>query len=716
MIIQKIEIEQFGGLKDYTLTLSPGLQYLYGDNEAGKSTLCAFLAAMFYGLPGKVRGGGLRGDSRRLYMPWGGTYMAGTVYFEDEGQAYVLKRRFGQTARGDRCSLLSAADWQEIPADPETLGQRFLGVGEDAFRKTLFISQLGAAFSKGREDELMSRLSNLEHSGDEDASLQKALAELEKAGHELITKTGRGGAVVQLSAEAERLEAELAAAKQKHEAFRGVLEDIQRLTAEKEQAAAQLAAVEKQRAAAAAFGQYQLREQKRQSRRELESRLESEQAALTKVQNDLSQLAGEQEGLAGAAALAPDILLQMAEKDAACRVLEEKEAGRQALAEEIDGLRRAAEEAREKSRGHVNIPMLLVAAVVLAIAIAGGFFLMPVLYGLAAISLLLGMVAFLGSGGRRQAKKDWETLSVRLQAKQQTLQDMEQADFAGQLRALREDMQAVLAKAGAADLAALSEKTERVRTLLHREETLQKEARRLADSLQALAAALDRMAVTAEEPKPDYEGPDAETLDRQLARLREMQMERERTLAQLTARAEQGFAADRSVSVIETELLNTRQKMAELSETHEAIELALRMLEACGEELKSSFAPVLNEKSGALIARLTEGRYREIKVTDDYGMMLKTPDGNEIVESGYVSAGTCDLLYFALRLAVLQTLYDRIPLLIMDDTFIQLDAGRQQAAFSLLAENPAEQILYFSCHRPAPTWPVGTVRDIDSGQ
>ena len=90
MKLTKIEIEQFGGLKNYSLTFTGGPLYIYGENEAGKSTICAFIAAMFYGLAGKVRNGGLKGDSRNLYMPWGETYMAGTVYFTAEGRDYVL--------------------------------------------------------------------------------------------------------------------------------------------------------------------------------------------------------------------------------------------------------------------------------------------------------------------------------------------------------------------------------------------------------------------------------------------------------------------------------------------------------------------------------------------------------------------------------------------------------------------------------------------------
>ena len=49
MKINKIYISAFGGLKDFTLELNDGLNVIYGDNEDGKSTVAAFIKAMFFG-------------------------------------------------------------------------------------------------------------------------------------------------------------------------------------------------------------------------------------------------------------------------------------------------------------------------------------------------------------------------------------------------------------------------------------------------------------------------------------------------------------------------------------------------------------------------------------------------------------------------------------------------------------------------------------------
>ena len=51
MILEKLYIDGFGKFSDYSLNFSPSIQILYGENEAGKSTIHAFIQAMLYGIP-----------------------------------------------------------------------------------------------------------------------------------------------------------------------------------------------------------------------------------------------------------------------------------------------------------------------------------------------------------------------------------------------------------------------------------------------------------------------------------------------------------------------------------------------------------------------------------------------------------------------------------------------------------------------------------------
>ncbi|MBE7036311.1 MAG: hypothetical protein E7403_03345 [Ruminococcaceae bacterium] len=701
MILQKIEIEQFAGLKNYTLELKPGFQYLYGHNEAGKSTICAFLSVMFYGLPPKKSKDGIKGDGRLFYMPWGERYMAGTVYFEDKGKEYVLKRRFGKTAKGDSCTLHSGADWTEIPIDAKTVGQHFFGMGADAFGKSLFISQLGAAFAKGKEDELMERLSNLEKTGDEDASIQKAIKILTDAEYELVSKTGRGGAILQIEQEIEQLSVERIAARHKNLSFRDLLEEISQLTKERDEAVSALSETEEKRKQAQAYEQYAARKEQRKQQQDMAERLAKERSAFARAEQELAEVQGRLVSYAAVAALETDVVLQLAEKESVCKILSEKEEKLSALSAEASRMEAELTEAENKAKKRVNVAVLSVAVVLLLLGIILGIVWHPVAFVFSAIGVAIGLLSLSGDKEIKQAKQDMAVLSAQIAEKKKEEAALQAENISQKLKQYRGELEFVFRQAGTDSLTGLAEKIETARTLEHKKESLEKEKQRLADSVAQLEASLKMMPEISEEPPVAYEGPSVKMLEDQLKRMQNEQLERERKLAQMNARATEGFSGTRGVSVIESELADAQERKAEMVKRYEAIRLAREAMEQCAEELKSNFAPVLNEKSGALIKRLTGGRYREVKVTDDYTMMLKTPSGTEIINSDYVSAGTCDLLYFALRLAVLQTLYDAVPLLIMDDTFLQFDKERQQAAFDLLKENPAEQILYFSCHEPA---------------
>ncbi len=697
MIITKLEIEQFGGLKNYELSLVPGAQYLYGENEAGKSTLCAFICAMFYGLS-KVRGAGLKGDMRSLYMPWGENYMAGSLHFSAEGTDYVLERRFGETARGDKCKLYLASDWTEVPISKDEIGTKFLGVGEDAFRKTLFISQLGAAFSKGKEDELLTRLSNLEQTGEEDASLQKAILALESAQHELISKTGRGGEIPKLDGEMEALRNELFEAKEKNRSFRYLLEEIRTLTSDRDQGEKALADLDAKRKTAAAFEETEKRKLAQKHITEKKERLKKEQESFDGVCKELSTLELEKESYQKVLALEEGIVTKLAQKETTLLMLGKQQARKEQLLSEIKTIEEELAAGKAPKKKGTWTQILAIALSTLGIFL--GIFLSPVCF------ILLSGLALLFLPKKDTAyEKERLQKEAKLNEKKEILRELSGEETEEYVEKLKKELSAVFSQTETESLSALSEKIQKGRDLARQIESLCREKSRLEESIRVLSEELSGIEEVEELEAISYDGPTLSELDREREQLLSLQVEREKLLAQKNAKAENGFSGTRGVSLIESEIAQKAEHRKELYEQYEAITLAKEALTDCAEDLKQNFAPALNEKSGKLIARLTNGRYFEAKVTDDYQMKLRSKERSEIISADYVSAGTYDLVYFALRLSVLKTLYETIPLLCMDDTFLQLDTFRQETAFSCLLAEEAEQILYFSCHEPPALWP-----------
>ena len=50
MLIKKIQVNNFGKLKNKEIELKNRINVIYGANESGKSTLLDFIVSMFYGI------------------------------------------------------------------------------------------------------------------------------------------------------------------------------------------------------------------------------------------------------------------------------------------------------------------------------------------------------------------------------------------------------------------------------------------------------------------------------------------------------------------------------------------------------------------------------------------------------------------------------------------------------------------------------------------
>ena len=131
MKIHDLHLTAFGKFKDKKLSFSEGINYIYGENEAGKSTVMAFIKAMLYGFTGR----GADGDRKR-YAPWDGSRLSGemTVTLRD-GRRVIISRAAGRTPAQDTLSVLDAVTGAPCNVD---LAEE-IGIGEGAFLKTVFI-------------------------------------------------------------------------------------------------------------------------------------------------------------------------------------------------------------------------------------------------------------------------------------------------------------------------------------------------------------------------------------------------------------------------------------------------------------------------------------------------------------------------------------------------------------------------------------------------
>ena len=70
MKINKLKINSYGKLKEKEINFQDGINLIYGQNEAGKSTLIKFITNSFYGISKNKKGKEVSDFDK--YKPWSG--------------------------------------------------------------------------------------------------------------------------------------------------------------------------------------------------------------------------------------------------------------------------------------------------------------------------------------------------------------------------------------------------------------------------------------------------------------------------------------------------------------------------------------------------------------------------------------------------------------------------------------------------------------------
>lgn len=175
MQIEEAKVFNFGKLQQREFRFGPGINVVYGPNEAGKSTLHAFLAAMLFGME-KNRGRAVKEGYTR-YEPWHApAYYSGALRFTVEGHPFYLERNFYH--REKRELLRNEADGEEMSVAYGDLSMLLGGIGKETFGNTYDIPQSGAVTGKELAGVLAEYLSDAAESGDGGMHVARAIGEL----------------------------------------------------------------------------------------------------------------------------------------------------------------------------------------------------------------------------------------------------------------------------------------------------------------------------------------------------------------------------------------------------------------------------------------------------------------------------------------------------------------------------------------------------------
>lgn len=164
MIITSLKISAFGKFINKTINFSDGLNIIYGENEAGKSTTHAFIKAMLFGFDKKKNK--VSTDSYQKYYPWDSqNQYGGSLTFIYANCTYEIVREFSITE--PKLEIRNLSEGGITVDDPDLFLNKVLhNISRDTFDNTISVRQLKSAQNSSMIDELHQIISNLNTSGD----------------------------------------------------------------------------------------------------------------------------------------------------------------------------------------------------------------------------------------------------------------------------------------------------------------------------------------------------------------------------------------------------------------------------------------------------------------------------------------------------------------------------------------------------------------------
>lgn len=762
MVIDKITISHFGGVKDFECSFSDGINLIEGRNEAGKTTISTFIKFIFYGLSGKTKGGGL--SERRKYQSWETDSAEGALEFTHKGTRYRIERSLIPSARAQGRETVKIID---LATNTECLqgvnpGKHFFGVTEEVFLQTAFVGQADGSVIDG--GSVATAIENMLFAGDEMISTKAAQKKLEEGRTMLLYKNKKGGRIYELQNETEKISRRLDVARSNQsaiisgEAERSEL--IDKLEAGKAQAARLADKLDRADAIRGMEGFTHLEELENalaQRKEDYETFCVENShedflpdvpfvSAMKDTYRDIGYSEGKLEQEVQRKQNLGGDRMDAADRELLSRSAED--GGADGIAELLDTCRYNVRVSR--IWGWCMIIMMVLFAGVASIcaftsdlaeiAVAGDFtvrLLGFIIYGLAAL-MGLAAILFLARGGRnsRRVRGLLETYGVPneddLYAHIRSAEKRREAQRMYEIK--RSDIDAIISQLSAEvdlhkqEAAALLSRVGREYTdredltaavnhcsgVIARQNELYNEVGKAEASVEAVRRTLegeDKAKLAEIIARTDWAG---EISDDDLDGIQE-------EYARQQAENEALLSAIHNVDLELARLNATVENPAALADTidekkvrldkmqieHDALRLACDSIDAAAENLRSSVAPKLSMQASTLMRKGTNGKYETIGVNNQLEMQYGASSGVGYTtrDIDFMSSGTRDLAYISLRMALIGLLYHKTcPPLFFDESFARLDDDRLTAMFGLLREYAGEgsQIFLFtSQHRDA---------------
>lgn len=759
MIITEIQIDSFGGLCGKHLSLKDGINIIYGSNESGKSTVSDFIRFIFYGVTNRTEA--------EHYPSLSTGKASGYITIslsEDEiaEKKTSLLPDFVRIEREyirkvtDKVRILNAESGAEILRGTIP-GEYFFGISADIFSSTAYVSQIGGRSVSGRD--LGDAVENILFSADETIDTAKAIDRLDSARAKLMHKNAKGGIIAELRGQRESLITRVEAAKEAHKKLSSAESELESCEKKLDENNFKLGEAQKRveyYEAAIELISASKAEQIKEKRETLieEKKLIRQNASYEGFLPNDAYIEKLQE--------IDGILKEKRKKETADNIkIKEPDEELVRLRTKIENaggiheIELRAEDSLTKRKAYAFLSFILMAVFTASVCI--GLYLLLGSEKKGIIPIIIGLTALAGAVitiiSRRQAITEYyEILNLtgaldiddlyrildeldqisqseisetgsRRWAKSDCENEISSSELEAELSELlaywnMESVEQAVAAYSRFNIrlgeieSEISHQTELIETAdTGADEKRRQQLRKIAaENSYLINSAKDsynsEFSLSPENRKKLTEGLEGARREYSFIKganeaLLQKKHKIELSAVELKAKTE-------PLAPLCEQLGSVEKKLYEYEHMHAALVLATDRLRSASNALHGRIAPALTRRVSEIVGNLTEQKYTNVGIGNDFSMNFsKNSDENNsgirTLETSFMSGGTKDIAYIALRTALTEILCKNcLPPLVLDESFCHIDSERLSKVLAFLlseAENYNLQSIILSSHR-----------------
>lgn len=719
MKIRSCEIKSFGKLKDKQIEFSGGINIVRGNNEAGKSTLSAFIKYVLYGYTGKGRDE--KSNDKIHYTPWNGEKASGALVLESRRGEIFRAERSGDGKNGSARIINSVGS---ECFDGLCAGEALFGIDSLTFSKSAFVGQND--IEGGGMKDVGESIEKVLLDSEEDTNFEKVNKNLTNERNVLYNKMRKTGKLFELRQKLDDLITHRDSCAENHNSLishKYFVEKTGKRIEEYKKLLEALALELENIMAYEAAEKLQKIEQLQKNMQESYDECESKRKLLQKGDflPDRRYLDELNKCYLDFLAIKSEIIRGESELKAAQReygnkidespFTEKLSEGTELGTEKIHSLYKMAKTLFEKAKKQRKTAIIL-ACLIITLPVAIIFFILSG-KNRKKLEALLSDYEFADFSVLEKLNCECDDIlfGIKKAKESYNLSKKKIEEIKIEFSVCEGLLSEKLSKIGVSfEKGQPEDISEHIRDVVL--PNLSKEISDFTAAIQAYKSSKDTYEALVETTDTEklYElskkkldsAPvrNMDAVNREIRYYEDAKRSLEEKLNESKSEIVRLTAITRDPLQLEEEIVKTEKELSQETDNYEAIELAIELISNSREDLRNNVLPEISKRASVIFSKITGGKYRGLFFDTDFCVKVLEERDTETRSIGFVSAGAVDAAYISLRIALSEFLCSEKPTFIFDDSFVKLDDERLENITHILLELSEEyQIIILTCHK-----------------